>query len=187
MFESHSLLWLLDPVTVTNIAREVSALSLIPAAMAFLANGTLAQEAFGVAVCQSWPLRFSPGLLSTEDLKAFAMMKEYNHGSIARTLRFVREHGKNRHASCQRLHTSEGCSAKFNAMFVSLAVVAATSEAPAGYSSFVVTVQGLLQREDICGSCRDSFDVGLERRRMAWWRGLPQAVGFSGWDDKRLK
>ncbi|KAJ6585166.1 hypothetical protein B0H19DRAFT_413937 [Mycena capillaripes] len=178
------MIWHLDGVTVINIARELSALSLLPAAMVFLANSTLAQEAFGVSILQTQPLRFAPGLLSAEDLKAFTLMKEYNHASIAKTLRFIREQGKDRHLSCQRV---DGCSSKLTAMFVTLAVVAATSEAPAGYPSFVITVQGVLQREEICGSCRDRVDVGLDRRRRAWWRGLPEALGFSGWDDARLR
>ncbi|KAJ6621860.1 hypothetical protein B0H10DRAFT_949653 [Mycena sp. CBHHK59/15] len=187
VFESNSLMWHLDPVTVANFAREVSALSVLPAVMVFLANSTLAREAFGVSVFQTRPLRFAPGLLNPDDLKAYTLMKEYNHSSIAKTLRFIREHGKDRHVSCQRLHMSDGCASKFVGMFVALSVVAATSEAPAGYPSFIVTVQGLLQREDLCGSCRDSFDVGLERGRRTWWRGLPEALGFSGWDDNRLK
>lgn len=185
-FESNSMMWHLDGVMVINIARELSALSLLPAAMAFLANSTLAQEAFGVSILQTQPLRFAPGLLSAEDLKAFTLMKEYNHASIAKTLRFIREQGKERHMSCQRLHATDGCFSKFTAIFVTLAVVAATSEAPAGYPSFVITVQGILQREELCGSCRDRVDVGLDRRRRAWWRGLPEALGFSGWDDGRL-
>jgi len=187
VFESNSMMWHLDPVTVTNIAREMAALAILPAAMAFLANSTLAQEAFGVSIFQTQPLRFAPGLLSAEDLKAFALMKEYNHGSIAKTLRFIREQSKERHISCQRLHAVEGCSSKFTGMFVALSVVAATSDAPAGYPSFIITVQGISQREDLCGSCRDRFDVGLDRRRRAWWRGLPEALGFSGWDDVRLR
>ncbi|KAJ7147125.1 hypothetical protein C8R43DRAFT_542173 [Mycena crocata] len=184
VFESNSMLWHLDPVTVTNVARELSALSVLPAAMAFLANSTLAQEAFGASVFQTQPLRFAPGLLNPEDLKAFTLMKEYNHLSIAKTLRFVREQGKERHMSCQRL---DGCSSKFTGMFVALSVVVATSEAPAGYPSFIISVQGVLQREDLCGTCRDRTDVGLDRRRRAWWRGLPEALGFSGWDDIRLR
>ncbi|KAJ7486039.1 hypothetical protein B0H11DRAFT_1721850 [Mycena galericulata] len=187
VFESNSMLWHLDPVTVTNVAREVAALSILPAAMAFLANSTLAQEAFGVSIFQTQPLRFAPGLLSAEDLKAFSLMKEYNHASVAKTLRFIREQSKERHVSCQRLHGVDGCSAKFTGIFVALSVVVATSEAPAGYPSFVITVQGVSQREDLCGSCRDRFDVGLDRRRRAWWRGLPEALGFSGWDDARLR
>jgi hypothetical protein len=181
------MLWHLDGVTVINVARELSALSLLPAAMAFLANSTLAQEAFGVSIFQTQPLRFAPGLSSAEDLKVFTLMKEYNHGSIAKTLRFIREQGKERHISCQRLHTVDGCSSKLTAIFVTLSIVAATSEAPAGYPSFVITVQGVLQREELCGSCRDRVDVGLDRRRRAWWRGLPEALGFSGWDDARLR
>ncbi|KAJ7781771.1 hypothetical protein DFH07DRAFT_791460 [Mycena maculata] len=187
VFESNSMIWHLDPVTVTNVARELGALSILPAAMAFLANSTLAQEAFGVSIFQTQPLRFAPGLLNTEDLKAFSLMKEYNHSSIAKTLRFIREQSKERRVSCQRLHLVDGCSSNFTAMFVALSVVAATSEAPAGYPSFIITVQGVSQREDLCGSCRDRFDVGLDRRRRAWWRGLPEALGFSGWDDARLR
>ncbi|KAJ7195431.1 hypothetical protein GGX14DRAFT_204750 [Mycena pura] len=183
-FETNSMIWELDPVTVTNVARELSALSILPAAMAFLANSTLAQEAFGVSVFQTQPLRFVPGLLNAEDIKAFTLMKEYNHESIAKTLRFIREQGKERHVPCQR---ANACAAKFTGMFVALSVVAATSEAPAGYPSFTITVQEILQREDVCGSCRDRVEVGLDRRRRAWWRGLPEALGFSGWDDARLR
>ncbi|KAJ7601581.1 hypothetical protein DFH06DRAFT_404512 [Mycena polygramma] len=183
-FENNSMIWHLDAVTVINVARELSALSILPAAMAFLANSSLAQEAFGVSIMQTQPLRFAPGLLSAEDLKAFALMKEYNHGSIASTLKFIREQGERRR-SCQGVH-ADGCSSKFTAVFMTLAVVAATSEAPAGYPSFVITVQGVLQREELCGSCRDRVDVGLDRRRRAWWRGLPEALGYSGWDDARL-
>lgn len=187
VFESNSMIWHLDPVMVVNVARELSALSILPAAMAFLANSTLAQEAFGASILQTQPLRFTPGLLSAEDLKAFTLMKEYNHGSIAKTLRFIREQGKERHMSCERLHTADGCSSKFTGMFVALSVMAATSEAPAGYPSFIVAAQGVLQREDLCGSCRDTADAGLDRRRRAWWRGLPEALGFAGWDDIRLR
>ncbi|KAJ6475069.1 hypothetical protein C8R47DRAFT_702824 [Mycena vitilis] len=184
-FESNSMIWHLDGVTVINVARELCALSILPAAMAFLANSSLAQEAFGVSIMQTQPLRFAPGLLSAEDLKAYALMKEYNHGSIASTLKFIREQGERRR-SCAGVHV-DGCSSKFTAVFMTLAVVAATSEAPAGYPSFAITVQGVLQREELCGSCRDRVDVGLDRRRRAWWRGLPEALGYSGWDDTRLR
>ncbi|KAJ7442627.1 hypothetical protein FB451DRAFT_1414075 [Mycena latifolia] len=186
-FESSSMLWNLDPVTVTNVARELSTFALLPAAMAFLANSTLAQEAFGVSIFQTQPLRFAPGLLNAEDLKCFTLMKEFNHTSIALTLRFLRELGKERPMSCQRLHAADGCASKFTGMFVALSVAAATSEAPAGYPSFIITVQGVLRREDICGNCRDRADMGLDRRRRGWWRGLPEALGFSGWDDLRLR
>ncbi|KAJ7133018.1 hypothetical protein C8R46DRAFT_923764 [Mycena filopes] len=183
-FESHSMIWHLDPVTVINTARELSALSVLPAAMTFLANSTLAQEAFGASVLQTQPLRFAPGLSSAEDLKAFALMKEYNHISISKTLRFIREQVKERRASCQRL---DGCASKLTAALVALCVAAGTSDAPAGYASFVITVQEVLQREDLCGSCQERVDLGLQRRRRAWWRGVPEALGFSGWDDARLR
>ncbi|KAJ6525296.1 hypothetical protein DFH09DRAFT_174916 [Mycena vulgaris] len=186
-FESNSMIWHLDPVTVTNVARELATLSLLPAAMAFLANSTLAQEAFGVSIFQTQPLRFAPGLLNADDLKAYTLMKEYNHVWIARILKFIRELGKERHMSCQKLHAADGCASKFTGMFVALSVAAATSEAPAGYPSFIITVQGVLQREDMCNSCRARADGGLDRRRRAWWRGLPEALGFSGWDDVRLR
>lgn len=186
-FESNSMLWHLDSVTVVNVARELSALSVLPAAMAFLANSTLAQEAFGASILQTQPLRFAPGLLSAEDLKAFALMKEYNHLCIAKTLRFIREEGKERHGPCQRLHTGDGCFSKVTGMFLTLSMVVATSDAPAGYPSFVITAQAVLQREEVCGSCRDRLDVGLDKRRRGWWRGLPEALGFSGWDDARLR
>ncbi|KAJ7025402.1 hypothetical protein C8F04DRAFT_1269285 [Mycena alexandri] len=183
-FESHSMIWHLDPVAVINVARELSALSILPAAMAFLANSTLAQEAFGASILQTQPLRFAPGLLSGFDLKGFTLMKEYNHTSISKTLHFIREQAKERHGSCQRL---DGCATKFTAAFIALCVAAATSEGPAGYPSFVITVQGVLQREEFCGSCQDRVELGLQRRRRAWWRGLPGALGFSGWDDARLR
>ncbi|KAJ6508530.1 hypothetical protein C8R45DRAFT_967729 [Mycena sanguinolenta] len=185
-FEGGSLMmW--DSVTVINVARELSALSLLPAAMAFLANSTLAQEAFGPSIFQTQPLRFAPGLLNAEDFKAFTLMKEYNHLSIAKALRFIREQGKERYASCQRLHIGGGCASKFTAMFLTLSMVVATSDAPAGYPSFIITVQGVLQREEVCGSCRERVDIGLDRRRRAWWRGLPEVLGFSGWEDARLQ
>jgi len=187
VFEGSSMMWFLDSVMVINVARELSALSILPAAMAFLANSTLAQEAFGPSVFQTQPLRFAPGLLSAEDLKAFTLMKEYNHHSIAKTLRFLREQGKERYASCQRLHMGDGCSAKFKAIFMTLSMVVATSDAPTGYPSFIVTALGVLQREEVCASCRDRVGVGLDRRRRAWWRGLPEALGFSGWEDARLQ
>ncbi|KAJ7784386.1 hypothetical protein B0H16DRAFT_1296921 [Mycena metata] len=183
-FESHSMIWHLDPVTVINVARELSVWSILPAAMAFLANSTLAQEAFGASVLQTQPLRFAPGLYQACDMKAFTLMKEYNHASISKTLRFIREQAKERHGSCQRL---DGCGNKFTAAFIALCVAAATSEGPAGYPTFVITVQGVLQREEFCGSCRDRVELGLQRRRRAWWRGLPEALGFSGWDDARLQ
>ncbi|KAJ7095737.1 hypothetical protein B0H15DRAFT_68879 [Mycena belliarum] len=187
VFESSSWLWHLDPVTVTNVARELSAFAVLPAAMAFLANSTLAEEAFGPSIFQTHPLRFAPGLLNADDLKGFAKMKEYSHTCIARILRFIREAGKEHRMSCQRLHAGDGCATKFTGMFVALSVAAATSEAPAGYPSFIITVQSVLQREDVCGSCRGRADAGIDRRRRAWWRGLPEVLGFSGWEDVRLR
>ncbi|KAJ7644015.1 hypothetical protein FB45DRAFT_285843 [Roridomyces roridus] len=133
IYEGNSMIWHLDPVLVTNLARELEALSILPAAMAFLANSTLAQEAFGASVVQTHPLRFAPGLLNPEDIKAFTLMKEYNHVSIAKTLRFIREQSK---VSCQRLHTGDGCASKFTLLFVTLSTVVATADAPAGYPSF---------------------------------------------------
>ncbi|KAF7299615.1 Amidohydro-rel domain-containing protein [Mycena chlorophos] len=184
-FESNSLLWVLDAVTTVNIARELGALCLLPAALAFLANSTTSREAFGVGIFQTQPLRFAPGLLKTEDVKALSLMKEYNQSTIARTLRFLREQGKERHSLCQR--AAEGCcSSKFTGLFVALSVLVATAEGPVGYPTFAIRVQDVVGREDLCGDCRDRVEVGLNRRRRAWWKGLPEAIGFSGWDDERL-
>ncbi|KAJ7069646.1 hypothetical protein C8F01DRAFT_522040 [Mycena amicta] len=185
VFESHSLLWVLDAVTTVNLARELNALSLLPSALAFLANSTLAREAFGVSIFQTQPLRFAPGLLRTEDVKALTLMKEYNQSSIARTLRFLREQGKERQSLCQRAESC--CSSKFTGIFVALSVLVATSEAAVGYPTFAVRVQDVMGREDLCGSCRDRVEVGLDRKRRAWWRGLPDCIGFSGWNDERLR
>ncbi|KAF7298876.1 Amidohydro-rel domain-containing protein [Mycena indigotica] len=185
-FESNSLLWVLDAVTTINMAREFDALSILPAAFVFLANSTMAREAFGVSIFQTQPLRFAPGLMRAEDVKVLTLMKEYNQHSIARTLRFLRDQGKERHSLCQRSLESACCSSKFTGMFIALSVLVATAEAPVGYPTFVVRVHEVINREDFCRSCRDRVEAGLDRRRRAWWRGVPEAIGFGGWDDERL-
>jgi hypothetical protein len=50
-----------------------------------------AQEAFAVSIFGTTPLKFSSGILHPEDLKAFALMKEYDHKSIAIMLKLIRK------------------------------------------------------------------------------------------------
>lgn len=185
-----SFIWFFDPVVVINLARETSAFSLLPAAMAYLTNGSSAREAFAVSVFETIPLRFSPGLLAGEDAKGFALMKENDFKAIARTMKLIRDTGNNPRPNCIRANYDSTsiirCAAKFLNLLVVLSQLLVLSETQTGYSNFIFTVQRILEKEDICDCCRQGFELAVTREREAWWKDLPCAVGFAGWGDVRL-
>ncbi|KAG6888108.1 hypothetical protein C0992_009603 [Termitomyces sp. T32_za158] len=108
--------WEWDRALIINLAREVEAFSILPAAMAMLTNDCSAGEVFGVKLPPTTdpasppmsptspmsPSPFSPIFpppvrtrLNDSDGSSFALLKEHNHLSIVSLLLSIRSLGSN--------------------------------------------------------------------------------------------
>ena len=189
-------LWTCEPIAVINLARRVSAYSLLPAAMASLSNDSSIGEVFGVRVHDGTRQRRSQHELeSAEDIKGFVLMKEYNHASIVRLIDFVHEVGRD----CKQPPEPEPhpsglmspvgtrrqqprasiCSSIFRELADMLAVKL-KREDPMGYREFILMVRqdGILRKLPICQRCRLTLKNGYESHREDWWKGIPHILGL---------
>ncbi|KAG5653659.1 hypothetical protein H0H81_011619 [Sphagnurus paluster] len=196
--------WVCDPILIINLAREVGAFSVLPAAMAMLTNDSSAGEVFGVALHSNTPRYTLPARsrLNPDDERGFALMKEFNHVSIIRTIKFIRGVGARCTRPPQKTPVVAGrapvgslalvsrvslCDATFKdlaADFLELLVL----ENPMGYPDFIIRVDRVIQNcERVCAVCWDTFRKGYTTGRKEWWEELPRVLGFSGWADDRLQ
>jgi len=188
--------WTCEPIPVINLARQVAAVSLLPAAMASLSNDASAGEVFGVRVHDGTRQRRSPHELeSCEDIIGFTLMKEYNHVSITKLIDFVREVGRDciqppepeprpngmmspvgtRRAQPQ----ASICSNAFHRL-ADVLTVKLKREDPIGYREFTLMVRedGISQKLSICQRCRLTLKNGYESHRENWWKGIPHILGL---------
>lgn len=188
-------------ILVVNLARELGAWSILPAAMALLANDASAGRVFGVRLHEDAPPLFPTCTLNRDDEQGFALMKEYNHISIVKMLKFTRTIGK----TCNRppeltpspagrapvgasslKPTASLCWGEFKEIVKDLLDLF-VFEKPVGYADFVFTVGEVKQNKTrTCKKCWQEFKMGQEEKRTEWWDGLPDVLGFSGWTDDRL-
>jgi hypothetical protein len=192
--EHRTFRWTCDPILVINLAREVSAFSLVPAAMAFLTNDASAGEVFGVQVHDGTRQRNSLHRLNApEDIAGFALMKEYNHVSVVSLINFVREVGRHciqppepepgisgmSPVGTRRQPRASICSGLFHGLANSSAL-RLMREDPMGYRDFGIMVQqeGMSQNLHICRRCRSSLRNGYEDHRRSWWDGIPRILGL---------
>ncbi|KAF5374099.1 hypothetical protein D9615_008836 [Tricholomella constricta] len=199
--------WTCDPILVINLARHVSAFSILPAAMAILANDASAGQVFGVALHAPTPAPSRPptpnsARLNPHDDRSFALTKEHNHISTVRLLQSIRGTGLKctrppEHAPPAAGRAPVGartlrprpslCAATFRdiaAVLLELLVL----EEPVGYVTFAARVQAVPRApERMCAVCWKAFRAECEERRAAWWAALPRVLGFYGWEDERLQ
>jgi len=202
--ENARFRWTCDPIPVINLVREVSAFSPMPAAMAFLTNNSSAGEVFAVQVHEGTGQRSSlHKLRASEDIKGFALMKEYDHASVVKMINFIREVGSN----CKQPPEPESrpngmspvgtlrhefrasiCSGIFHEVADNLALKFMMREDPMGYRDFgMMVLQDVMsQRRPICRRCRVSFKTGYVEHRDSWWNGIPHILGLPdlrGWGE----
>ena len=189
-------LWTCEPIPVINLARQVAAFSLLPAAMASLSNDASAGAVFGVRVHDGTRQLSSPHRLnSPEDIIGFALMKEYNHVSIVKLIDFVQEVGRDCiqppapeprpsgimspvGTRCPQPRASI-CSNIFRELADMLAVKL-KREDPMGYREFSLMVRqdGILRKLPICQHCRLTLKNGYEGHQENWWKGIPLVLGL---------
>lgn len=193
--ENATLHWTSDPISVINLAREVSAFTVMPAAMAFLTNDASAGEVFGIQVHEGTRLRTPPRTLKApEDIRGFALMKEYNHYSVVTLINFVYGLGKD----CQQPpelephpsgmapvgarrheHRASICSKVFGG-FADMLAMKLKREDLMGYRQFskLVWQEGMSQELPICRQCRLHFKNGCQYHQEKWWNNIPHILGL---------
>jgi len=201
--------WTCDPIPVINLARELSAVFLIPPAMAFLTNDASAGEVFGVPVHEGTRRRIPLHPFGTlEDIQGFALMKEYNHVSIVRMITFVRNVGRDckqppepepRPRGMSPVGTQRGirpsiCSKGFHRTAGILTLMLVTED-PIGYRDFCIEVwlEVMEKKLAVCRRCRRNFETGYGEHRRIWWAGIARILGVlpvehpsqvgARWDD----
>ncbi|KAG5644912.1 hypothetical protein DXG03_007464 [Asterophora parasitica] len=206
--------WKCDPVLIINLAREVGAFSILPAAMAMLTNDSSAGEVFGVStlpILAPTPLptrAASPShprvRLNSDDEAGFALLKEFNHISVLRTLKFIRAVGELCTRPPEFIPTVTGrapvgantllpgasqCRTTFREISSAL-LESLVLENPVGYAEFVGP-EGVgavrRRREKMCKFCWREFERGTAEMKKVWWEALPRVLGFENWEDERLQ
>ena len=190
-----------DPVLIINLAREVSTLSILPAAMTSLANSTSAGELFDLPLHETTPQRIPLHSLNAQDVRGFVLMKEYNHVSIVRMLHFIRGLGRDciqppeletrstimAPVGTPRREPRVSVCAKIFPRVADMLALKLVSEDPVGYHDFGMEVQETMQQKwPICRRCRANFEMGYADHRADWWAGIPRVLGIAEWDHDRI-
>jgi hypothetical protein len=201
--------WTCDPIPVINLAREVGAFSIIPAAMASLTNDSSAGEVFRIHVHDGTRTHNTPHtLIAPEDIRAFALMKEYNHFSIVRMIKFLRELGSDciqppvpeprpigmSPVGTRRHECRASICSKVSRGLADGLVVKLMTEDPMGFRDFGIVVgqDVMSQKLRICHRCRSILKNGYADHREHWWNGIPRVLGLSSvndvydWDDDHV-
>jgi hypothetical protein len=191
--------WNCDAVAVINLAQEVRAFSVMPAAMASLTNGTSAAEVFGIPVHTGTMMRNTPHILNNpRDIEGFALMKDHNHVFIVRLIGFVRDVGRDCIQPPEPVSGPGGmspvgtrphefrtsvCSRIFHDLADSFAVKLTNEEDQMGFHDFSNLVWQdwtlISQRLSICRGCRSRLKNGYEDIRKNWWDGIPLILGLT--------